>query len=183
MSGTTVVRTRSIRVALAATLVVAVVYAAIAGAVVLFATRDLTAMIDQRLAGALERVPPDGFGGGFPVSEGGPRPDRDPGRPYGAPFLVWIVRDDGAIVAPTGNPALPEGLETATEYRILELLLRRAPSVVDRKAIAEHAWADETDPLGSNAIDVQLSHLRAKLPDAGMRIVTVRGAGYRVEPE
>jgi DNA-binding response OmpR family regulator len=72
---------------------------------------------------------------------------------------------------------------TATEYRILELLLRRMPSVVDRKSIAEHAWADETDPLGSNAIDVQLSRLRAKLPDAGIRVVTVRGAGYRIEPE
>ena len=66
---------------------------------------------------------------------------------------------------------------TGTEYRILELLMRRSPAVVDRKAIAEHAWADETEPLGSNAIDVQLSRLRAKLPDAGVRIVTVRGAG------
>ena len=71
---------------------------------------------------------------------------------------------------------------TGPEYRILELLLRRSPSVVDRKAIAEHAWADETDPLGSNAIDVQMSRLRAKLPGAGVRIVTVRGAGYRLEP-
>jgi len=71
---------------------------------------------------------------------------------------------------------------TGTEYRILELLMRRSPAVVDRKAIAEHAWADETEPLGSNAIDVQLSRLRAKLPDAGVRIVTVRGAGYRLEP-
>jgi len=70
---------------------------------------------------------------------------------------------------------------TATEYLILELLMRRSPAVVDRKAIAEHAWADETDPLGSNAIDVQLSRLRAKLPSAGVRIVTVRGAGYRLE--
>jgi two-component system, OmpR family, response regulator len=70
---------------------------------------------------------------------------------------------------------------TSTEYLILELLMRRSPAVVDRKAIAEHAWADETDPLGSNAIDVQLSRLRAKLPDAGVRIVTVRGAGYRLE--
>jgi DNA-binding response OmpR family regulator len=70
---------------------------------------------------------------------------------------------------------------TVTEYRILELLLRRSPAVVDRKAIAEHGWADETDPLGSNAIDVQLSRLRAKLPNAGVRIVTVRGAGYRME--
>jgi DNA-binding response OmpR family regulator len=70
---------------------------------------------------------------------------------------------------------------TATEYKILELLMRRSPAVVDRKAIAEHGWEDETDPMGSNAIDVQLSRLRAKLPGAGVRIVTVRGAGYRLE--
>jgi DNA-binding response OmpR family regulator len=70
---------------------------------------------------------------------------------------------------------------TSTEYLILELLMRRSPAVVDRKSIAEHAWADETDPLGSNAIDVQMSRLRAKLPNAGIRIVTVRGAGYRLE--
>ena len=70
---------------------------------------------------------------------------------------------------------------TGTEYLILELLMRRSPAVVDRKAIAEHAWADETDPLGSNAIDVQMSRLRAKLPGGGVRVVTVRGAGYRLE--
>ena len=70
---------------------------------------------------------------------------------------------------------------TATEYNILEILIRRSPSVVDRKAIAEHAWDDETDPLGSNAIDVQMSRLRAKLTGSGVQIVTVRGAGYRLE--
>jgi DNA-binding response OmpR family regulator len=70
---------------------------------------------------------------------------------------------------------------TATEYGILELLMRRSPAVVDRNAIAEHAWRDETEPLGSNAIDVHLSRLRAKLPSSGVRIVTVRGAGYRLE--
>jgi len=70
---------------------------------------------------------------------------------------------------------------TATEYLILELLMRRSPMVVDRKTIAEHAWADETDPLGSNAIDVQMSRLRGKLPDAAVHIVTVRGAGYRLD--
>jgi DNA-binding response OmpR family regulator len=70
---------------------------------------------------------------------------------------------------------------TPTEYNILEILMRRSPAVVDRKSIAEHAWRDETDPLGSNAIDVQLSRLRAKIPTAKVRIVTVRGAGYRLE--
>ncbi|HZS14494.1 MAG TPA: response regulator transcription factor [Candidatus Dormibacteraeota bacterium] len=71
---------------------------------------------------------------------------------------------------------------TSTEYGILELLMRRCPAVVERSAIAEQVWRDETEPLGSNAIDVHLSRLRAKLPAADVRIVTVRGAGYRLEP-
>ncbi len=78
---------------------------------------------------------------------------------------------------------------TATEYHILELLMRRSPAVVDRKAIAEHAWADETDPLGSNAIDVQMSRLRAKLPErrradrhrAGRRLPAGGGVNRRLE--
>src|ERR1700680_2111628 len=77
-------------------------------------------------------------------------------------------------------PGAPVNL-TSTEFNILELLLRRSPAVVDRKSIAEHAWRDETQPLGSNAIDVQMSRLRAKLPNTGIQIVTVRGSGYRLE--
>jgi two-component system copper resistance phosphate regulon response regulator CusR len=70
---------------------------------------------------------------------------------------------------------------TPTEFAVLEVLLRRGPAVVDRKAIAEHAWADETDPIGTNAIDVQVSRLRAKLVGSGVRIIAVRGAGYRLK--
>ena len=66
---------------------------------------------------------------------------------------------------------------TTTEYNILELLMRRSPAVASRRTIAEHGWRDETDAMGSNAIDVQLSRLRAKLPSAGIRIVTVSGRG------
>lgn len=70
---------------------------------------------------------------------------------------------------------------TSAEFQILELLMRRFPSVVDRKAIAEHAWRDETEPLGSNVIDVKMSRLRAKLVNSAVRIVTVRGTGFRLE--
>lgn len=70
---------------------------------------------------------------------------------------------------------------TGREYAILEVLMRRSPAVVDRNSIAQHAWPDETDAIGSNVIDVQLSRLRGKLTGAGVRIVTVRGAGYRLE--
>jgi DNA-binding response OmpR family regulator len=69
---------------------------------------------------------------------------------------------------------------TATEFAILELLLRRAPMVVSRRAIAEHVWPDELDPVGSNTIDVHIARLRAKLSDGDVRIVTVRGAGFRM---
>jgi two-component system, OmpR family, response regulator len=70
---------------------------------------------------------------------------------------------------------------TIAEFHILELLMRRYPAVVDRKAIAEHAWRDETEPLGSNVIDVKMSRLRAKLVNSGVRVVTVRGSGFRLE--
>ena len=72
---------------------------------------------------------------------------------------------------------------TGTEYRVLELLMRRSPNLVDRRQIADHAWQDETEPLGSNAIEVQISRIRAKLVGSGVQIVTVRGEGYRLEPE
>ena len=70
---------------------------------------------------------------------------------------------------------------TVAEFHILELLMRRYPAVVERKKIAEHAWRDETEPLGSNVIDVKMSRLRAKMVDSGVRIVTVRGSGFRLE--
>jgi len=69
---------------------------------------------------------------------------------------------------------------TGTELAILELLVRRSPAVVDRGAIAHHAWEDDTAPLGSNTIEVHVARLRAKLAGAGVAILTVRGAGYRL---
>ncbi|MGH2929766.1 MAG: response regulator transcription factor, partial [Solirubrobacteraceae bacterium] len=52
---------------------------------------------------------------------------------------------------------------TARELAILELLLRRQPSVVDRGALAVGVWDEEADAVGSNTIDVHVARLRAKL--------------------
>jgi len=71
---------------------------------------------------------------------------------------------------------------TATELAILEVLLRRAPAVVERRTIALHAWGSEADALGSNTIDVHLARLRAKLAGGRAHIETVRGVGYRILP-
>lgn len=114
------VRRQSIRVALSATLVVAVVYALIAAAVVSLATRDLTAQVDSRVTGALERVPSGGFFDGGPSSSGGtgdnggPNPGRDPGRPYDAPFLLWVVAADGTVTTNSTTPDLPASLTSVT---------------------------------------------------------------------
>jgi DNA-binding response OmpR family regulator len=75
-----------------------------------------------------------------------------------------------------GRPAVL----TATEYGILELLVRRSPAVVPRRSIALNVWDDEADAMGSNTIDVHLARLRAKLAGGRVRIETVRGVGYRL---
>lgn len=72
---------------------------------------------------------------------------------------------------------------TPTEFLILELLLRRAPAVVDRSTIGDHVWEDETDPLGSNTIDKHMARIRPKLANSNVRLVTIRGTGYRLTVE
>jgi len=75
------------------------------------------------------------------------------------------------------NPGL-----TSTELSILEILMRRAPAVVERRAIALHVWDEEADALGSNTIDVHMARLRSKLGSGRTRIETVRGIGFRIVP-
>jgi two-component system copper resistance phosphate regulon response regulator CusR len=93
------------------------------------------------------------------------------------------LRRGELVLDPQTRSVVAGGIDlhlTATEFRILELIMLRAPAVVDRRQIAQHAWKDETDPIGSNAIDVRMARLRAKLAGSGAEILTVRGAGYRL---
>ena len=69
---------------------------------------------------------------------------------------------------------------TTIETGLLELLLRRSPSVVDRRTIAVQVWEDEAEPVGSNTIDVHMGRLRGKLAGSQASIETVRGVGYRI---
>lgn len=69
---------------------------------------------------------------------------------------------------------------TSTELAMMELLLRRSPSLVTRWAIAVQVWEDEADALGSNTIDVHVGRLRSKCSSSTAKIQTVRGSGYRL---
>lgn len=69
---------------------------------------------------------------------------------------------------------------TAIETGLLELLLRRSPARVHRQTIALQVWPDESDPVGSNTIDVHVGRLRSKLAGSSATIETARGFGYRI---
>jgi DNA-binding response OmpR family regulator len=72
---------------------------------------------------------------------------------------------------------------SATEYRLLEHLLRHPESIVSRDQLAEHVWGGDYDPF-SNVADVYIGYLRRKLRAAGVEqtmIHTVRGMGYMLK--
>ena len=70
----------------------------------------------------------------------------------------------------------------ATEYRLLEYLMRHAGQVVSRIMLFEHVWDYNFDPQ-TNVIDVHMSRLRKKIdkPFDKALIHTVRGAGYVIK--
>jgi DNA-binding response OmpR family regulator len=71
---------------------------------------------------------------------------------------------------------------TATEYRLLEYLVRRSESIVTRDQLAEYVWGGDYDPI-SNVADVYVGYVRRKLYAALPRplIHTVRGLGYMLK--
>jgi DNA-binding response OmpR family regulator len=73
---------------------------------------------------------------------------------------------------------------TATEYRLLEYLVRRAEAIVTRDQLAEYVWGGDYDPF-SNVADVYVGYVRRKLHAAQSRplIHTVRGLGYILKYE
>jgi DNA-binding response OmpR family regulator len=71
---------------------------------------------------------------------------------------------------------------TATEYRLLEYLVRRAESIVSRDQLGEHVWGGAHEH-SSNVTDVYIGYLRRKLASRGVDdiIQTVRGLGYMLK--
>ena len=72
----------------------------------------------------------------------------------------------------------------ATEFRLLEYLLKHKGQVVTRTMLLEYVWDYHFDPQ-TNVIDVHISRLRQKLgKEAGNQIIkTMRGAGYIIDDD
>jgi DNA-binding response OmpR family regulator len=73
---------------------------------------------------------------------------------------------------------------TATEFRLLEFLMRRAGHVISRRALIEAMWWDFED-VADNTLDAFISLLRNKVDKEHKRklIHTVRGIGYSLREE
>ena len=70
---------------------------------------------------------------------------------------------------------------TATEFRVLEFLIRRSGRVVSRAAIAEAVWGFDED-IEPNTVEAFISLLRSKV-DRHFRpklLHTIRGFGYSI---
>ena len=95
-------------------------------------------------------------------------------------IIVGALRLDSLAQAATvgGHPLSL----SPKEFGLLRLLARHAGQTVGRTAILDEVWGT-TQNIDQNIVDQYVSYLRRKLdPTAsGVRIATVRGAGYRLQ--
>jgi two-component system OmpR family response regulator len=73
---------------------------------------------------------------------------------------------------------------SAKEFALLQELMRAPGEVLSRTYLIEHVW-DSAYEGGSNVVDVYVRYLREKIdrPFGRASIETVRGAGYRLNPD
>ncbi len=67
---------------------------------------------------------------------------------------------------------------TATEFKLLEILIRRRGRVQSRDRLLQDVWGYE-NPIDSRTVDTHMRRLREKLGDVARYLETVRGVGYR----
>ncbi len=104
---------------------------------------------------------------------------RRPARAHAPVLEVGDVRLDPASRRVwRGAVAVPL---TPREFSLLEVLMRRAGTVVTRSELYDHVWSADYAGM-SNVVDVHIANLRRKLAVVGSRdpIETVRGVGYRI---
>jgi signal transduction histidine kinase len=111
------VRAESLRVAVIAAVIVAVMYVAISAVVVLLAERNAVGEIDTRLVSSVNRFVSEPFrlrpSGTFLNLPGAPR--------FGPPLLVWQVLPSGAVNGLTTTASLPSGAEGATSPQTVSI--------------------------------------------------------------
>lgn len=121
------------------------------------------------------------------------------GKPFGMPELLArmraLTRREGPskttelrvqdlILDTTTKCAMRSGRTielTATEYALLEFLMRHERQILSRDQIIDHVWNADFES-GSKLIEVYIHYLRRKIDkdQSNKLIQTVRGLGYRI---
>ena len=103
------------------------------------------------------------------------QPDQGVSKP--APVKAGgIELDRSSMTATIGSKKL---VLTSTEYRLLDLLVRRAGTILSREVLLSEVWGYQAS-LDTRTVDTHVRRLRDKLGKAGAVIQTVRGSGYRL---
>jgi two-component system phosphate regulon response regulator PhoB len=71
---------------------------------------------------------------------------------------------------------------TVTEFRLLWFLAERPGRLLSRDVLHSEVWGYDEE-VTSRTVDTHIKRLRGKLKTAGCYIETVRGMGYRFNPE
>ena len=105
----------------------------------------------------------------------------------GAPQRPSVLTAGDLSLDPATRRVVRGGVEvelTAREFSLLEYLLRRQGEVVAKTELLAHVWDAHSDS-DLNLVEVYVGYLRRKLdvPFGRGSLQTVRGAGYRLDPE
>lgn len=109
---------------------------------------------------------------------------RTQGGPAAAPR---VLQSGGLELDPSSRQVRLEGTPlalTATEFRLLEFLMRRPGVVFSREQLLNAVWGQDR-AITDRAVDVYVLRLRQKIerdPTAPVLIHSVRGFGYTFEP-
>jgi two-component system, OmpR family, phosphate regulon response regulator PhoB len=98
------------------------------------------------------------------------------------PLSAGAIRLDPSThaVASSGEPVAL----TPKEFALLRALLDARGRVLSREFLLDRVWGyARASEIESRTVDVHVRRLRAKLGGEGRRILTVKNAGYRIEPE
>jgi two-component system response regulator TctD len=68
------------------------------------------------------------------------------------------------------------------EIRLLEVFARHPGQILSKSHLMERLFSYDTT-VTENAIEVYVGRLRRRIEGIGLRIETVRGLGYRIEPD
>ncbi|MDY0259372.1 MULTISPECIES: response regulator [unclassified Desulfovibrio] len=94
-----------------------------------------------------------------------------------------VLERHGIRLRPEAHTAEVQGEEmplTATEFRLLEDLLRHAGAVRTREQLLNKVWGYSFEGY-ARTVDTHVRRLRAKLGGAAAMLETVRGVGYRIK--